>query len=224
MDRNGGRGGLCRPMGDYHYESKTRLYKCWTDMVGRCVKENSKMYQKYGAKGIRMCKEWSDSYLAFKEWAVENGYTGEQSIRRRNNSGSYTPENCYLVGALPRVIQQTSSGKEGSCNTINKSYPNRHPLYSTWDGIKTRCYNPKSSHYRWYGANGVVMCDEWLGSFDAFYNWAMSAGWAKGLTIYRIDNNGSYNPQNCQFITKSQNSIKRNYNMQFNPDGSIKSV
>lgn len=216
MERKGGRNGVCRPMGDYHFESGTRLYKCWSDMVSRCVKTDSKLYQKYGAKGIGMFKEWSDSYVVFKEWAYSNGYTGDQSIKRRDISCSYTPDNCYFLDGSPRVVVGGSY--------IRKGYPNRHPLYSTWQGIKTRCYNPNSSHYKWYGANGIVMCDEWSGSFEAFYTWAMSAGWVKGLTIDRINNTLSYNPQNCQFITKSQNSIKRNYDMQFNRDGTIKIV
>jgi hypothetical protein len=53
-ERSGGRGGLCRPMGDRHGNSRTKLYYIWVGIVGRCIKENNKNYAYFGAKGIKM--------------------------------------------------------------------------------------------------------------------------------------------------------------------------
>lgn len=102
---------------------------------------------------------------------------------------------------------------------INTKHPNRHPLYSTWVGIKTRCYNPNHKCYNSYGGKGIYMCEEWKNSFVPFYNWMMDNGWKQGITIDRIDSDKPYEPSNCQLITQSLNSIKRNYQLFFFQSG-----
>lgn len=62
-------------------------------MRKRCKTPSSTGYAKYGAKGIEVCKEWDD-YLTFKKWALENGYTDDLTIHRKNRKGNYEPDNC----------------------------------------------------------------------------------------------------------------------------------
>lgn len=75
--------------------------------------------------------------------------------------------------------------------------------------MKTRCYNKNSLEYSNYGGRGITVCKEWKDDFKSFYDWAMSHGYKEGLTIDRIDNNGNYEPNNCQWLTKSENVAKR---------------
>lgn len=86
-------------------------------------------------------------------------------------------------------------------------------LYGIYNGIKTRCYNKNEPRYRDYGARGIVMCDEWLNpvdGFDKFVDWSLSHGYADNLSIDRIDVNGNYSPDNCRWLTLSeQNGNKR---------------
>lgn len=84
-----------------------------------------------------------------------------------------------------------------------------HRLNSIWRGMKTRCYNQKSLEYSNYGGRGIKVCDEWKNDFKAFYDWAMNNGYKDDLTIDRINNNGNYDPNNCQWLTKSENISKR---------------
>lgn len=84
-----------------------------------------------------------------------------------------------------------------------------HRLNSIWRGMKTRCYNKNSLEYSNYGGRGITVCKEWKDDFKSFYDWAMSHGYKEGLTIDRIDNNGNYEPNNCQWLTKSENVAKR---------------
>lgn len=84
---------------------------------------------------------------------------------------------------------------------------NKHPLYVTWLGIKARCNNPKNKAYKYYGAKGIKVAEEWL-EFKNFYEWAISNNWKKGLVFDRIDSVKDYSPQNCQLITQSENSLK----------------
>lgn len=73
-------------------------------------------------------------------------------------------------------------------------------------GMKSRCYNPKHHSYKYYGGKGVEVCPSWRNDTGRFINWAYKHGYAPGLTIDRIDPDGNYSPQNCRWITKSENS------------------
>lgn len=87
----------------------------------------------------------------------------------------------------------------------------RHPLYSSYYTIIKRCYNPKHDGYKNYGERGIKVCEEWLNSYEEFYNWAINNGWKQSLSLDRIDVNGDYCPENCRWITMfEQQSNKRN--------------
>ncbi|MBT1161282.1 hypothetical protein [Bifidobacterium sp. SO1] len=80
-------------------------------------------------------------------------------------------------------------------------------LYAIWNNMKRRCENPKMPSYRWYGGRGIRVCPEWH-SFQCFEKWALSNGYAEGLSIDRIDNDGNYEPANCQWISSADNTRK----------------
>lgn len=79
-----------------------------------------------------------------------------------------------------------------------------HPLHHVWCGIKNRCDNPNEPAYKNYGARGIKMCSEWHDDFQAFYDWAIKTGYAKGLTIERKNVNKGYSPDNCCWIPRSE--------------------
>ena len=78
--------------------------------------------------------------------------------------------------------------------------------------MKGRCRNPNNDHFKWYGDKGVKVCDEW-NKFENFRDWAISNGYESNLTIDRIDSNGDYKPDNCQWITRSENTRKASVEM-----------
>lgn len=84
-----------------------------------------------------------------------------------------------------------------------------HPLYPIWGSMKQRCYNKLHKSYQYYGAKGISVCDEWRYNVKLFIEWCLANGWKKELQIDRIDNNKGYSPNNCQFLTPSENALKK---------------
>lgn len=78
-------------------------------------------------------------------------------------------------------------------------------LHNVWAGMIARCINPKNNSYRYYGAKGIRVCDEWR-DFSTFNKWALENGCRDGLSIDRLDPKGNYAPENCQWITLSENA------------------
>lgn len=99
-----------------------------------------------------------------------------------------------------------------------------HPLFHVYEGIKDRCYNPKSKHYKNYGGRGIKICDLWLSNKEVFFKWAIDNGWIKGLELDREDNNGDYSPFNCRFISKTLNQRNKRNNRIINYKGQKKTL
>ena len=95
----------------------------------------------------------------------------------------------------------------------------KHPLYSKWINMKKRCYDVHSNSYKCYGGRGIKVCDEWLYSFHAFYDWSIENGWEDGLEIDRIDNNGNYEPNNCRYVSRKENCNNRSTTRKFEVNG-----
>ena len=84
-------------------------------------------------------------------------------------------------------------------------------LYSVWNTMRHRCYNEKNKKYKLYGARGITVCDEWKNNYIAFREWALSHGYAEGLTLDRKNVEGNYCPENCRWVTqKIQQRNRRN--------------
>ena len=95
----------------YHHQSGTRLYNIWCCMKGRCFNEKQENYPKYGGRGITVCEEWKENFMAFYEWAINNGYTEELSIDRIDNDGNYEPSNCRWVTQTEQVNNRSCWGE-----------------------------------------------------------------------------------------------------------------
>lgn len=111
---------------------------------------------------------------------------------------------CDCGKEVCRRYDSTKSFKSSSCGCANHKL-SRTKLYFVWKDIKNRCYSKNVDTYKWYGARGIGMCDEWRNDPVAFIEWCKSNGYKPGLQIDRRDNNKGYSPENCRFVTRTEN-------------------
>lgn len=97
-----------------HGGSNTRLFRVWTSVKNRCYNENEPSYKNYGARGIGVCETWLNSYEAFRDWALANGYDenapyGKCTLDRIDTNGDYSPGNCRWVDFAVQANNKTTS-------------------------------------------------------------------------------------------------------------------
>lgn len=120
---------------------------------------------------------------------------------------------------------QLLSGVTTSCGcgiSIASSRPRKHgkcktPLFRVWMGMKARCSQPNNRAFQNYGGRGILVCAQWM-DFAAFEQ-DMATNYRPGLEIERIDNNGNYEPGNCRWATRKEQTLNTRRNHYINWQG-----
>lgn len=92
-----------------HNLSNTRLYKIYHGIKKRCYNRNCRSYKDYGGRGIGLCKEWANNFLTFYNWAIDNGYSDNLTIERKDVNKEYSPENCTWITKEEQNLNKTTS-------------------------------------------------------------------------------------------------------------------
>ena len=103
-----------------HGETKSRIYKIWHSMKSRC-QYDFKGSERYYGRGIKVCAEWSDSFEAFRDWALANGYRDDLTLDRIDPNGNYEPNNCRWADKITQDNNRNSNKKieiNGELHTV----------------------------------------------------------------------------------------------------------
>ena len=116
-------------------------------------------------------------------------------------------------------MQSVAAKKQTTCYscTLNEKQTCEHPLYKIWHAIKRKCYDSKRKDYKYYGAKGVTMYEQWVNKPQDFIDWCLANGWNKSLVIDKDVkcrelgiSPAVYAPNTISFITTQQNAEEAN--------------
>ena len=121
------------------------------------------------------------------QWICKCACGTQKTISQSSDLRLGKSTNC---GCRKAKICGDRSRTHGKCRT---------KVYIAWCGIIDRTENPKGDFFYRYGGRGIKMCDRWRNSFQAFYE-DMGEPPSPKHSIDRINNDGNYEPNNCQWV------------------------
>lgn len=164
-----------------------------------------------------------------------------QKFGRLSVAGFYAREggkrlwSCNCDCGTACVIVPTGKLKEGlklSCGCLQREVASkrlrthgqsRTPEHRAWNGMRARCLNPSASGYADYGGRGIVVCERWLTSFEAFFD-DMGRKPSARHSLERIDVNGNYEPGNCCWATRKEQARNTRTTKWLSVDGVVASL
>jgi len=133
--------------------------------------------------------------------------------------------NCGNTTIVP--TNNLTSGKTKSCGCYNREKRTKHgktrtPTYRVWESMKRRCYVKKARNYYLYGGRGIIVCSEWVDSFETFLKDMGER--LEGTTLDRINPNGNYEKTNCRWATNEEQSNNKRSSVTIDYLGEVNTI
>jgi hypothetical protein len=120
-------------------------------------------------------------------------------------------EKPVLVKSLVRGLSQSCGCIKGEGNNLRHGHAKasgQSSIYGRYIGMVDRCHNPSSLNWPDYGGRGITVCERWLAGFEYFLE-DMGTPPTADHQLDRRDNNAGYSPENCRWVTRSENCRNR---------------
>lgn len=161
---------------------------------------------------------------------------------KRTSGGGYkmvSRVRCDCGAVYDVNLEQVTKAKNPKCKSCRmeeyasiSSVGYKHPLYSVWLGMISRCGTPANAMYKYYGGRGIRVCERWLAptknrksSLAGFKNFVADMGDRPDKTsIDRIDVNGHYEPSNCRWATQKEQANNKTCSIYVEINGVVKTV
>lgn len=108
--------------------SRTKEYRAWSGMIHRCYHPSYKLFHRYGGRGIKVCKRWRFSFIAFLK-DMGKCPDPDLSLERVNNDRDYKPSNCTWADQVTQCNNR-STNKVFKINGETKTFKAWCDVYS----------------------------------------------------------------------------------------------
>jgi len=161
---------------------------------------------------------WEDIFMIVPDDIIGKRYNRWTVLSRASNSPKSHASRllCKCDCGTERILYWQNLRKSKSCGCYRNHHRSRTPLHNIWIVMTDRCRNPNNKDFKYYGGRGISVCERWH-KFDNFLA-DMGCAPTPNHSIDRRDNNGNYDPANCQWSTdiEQANNTRRNHFIEFN--------
>ena len=129
----------------------------------------------------------------------------KDEAKTKEKNRPYYKCSCECGNEVTVVLYSLTNGHTSSCGCLKKEQDainidrtihneSHSRLWRIWKHMQKRGYGEEY---------GLAVCGEWL-KYEAFRDWALANGYKDDLTIERLNVRGNYEPQNCEWIPRSE--------------------